>query len=127
MEPTDGPMASSLSTSWVSEESRSSPQHLWFPRTFAVPVFCHTVYFCVFIEIPIKCLFVECVLPCSALVGMEFTQEDLQTRNGDPWFEFSCFVPFLSVPSEVGHPEEFEVVHLASVCNKKKRKLLTSC
>jgi hypothetical protein len=41
---------------------------------------------------------------------MEFTQEGLQTRNGVyPWFGVSCFVPFLSVPSEVGHPEEFGV------------------
>jgi hypothetical protein len=49
---------------------------------------------------------------------MEFTQEGLQTRNGVyPWFGVSCFVPFLSVPSEVGHPEEFGV-YLASVGNK---------
>lgn len=75
-----------------------------------MPVFWYTVCVCcVSIDIPIECLFVECVRPSSALVvAMEFTQEGLQTRNGVyPWFGVSCFVPFLSVPSEVGHPEEF--------------------
>lgn len=128
MEPTGGPTASSLSTSWVSEESRSSPKYLWFSHTFAVSIFFCTVCVFLLIEIPIKCLFVECVLPSSALDAMEFTQEDLPTRNGDPWFEFSCFFfPFLSVPPEVGHPKEFEGDQLASVGNKKRRKLLTSC